>query len=128
MREMMLAAAIVGLSAGAGFADPIEGIWQTQPDEGSYAHINMGKCGPALCGTIARSFNSDGEFKSENQGKNLVFDMVPNGDGTYSGKVWRPANNKVYIGKMDLNGNKLSMKGCVAGGLICKKQTWTRVQ
>ena len=128
MKKLALTAATLILSAGMGLADPIEGIWQTQPDDGAYAHIKMAKCGSALCGTIARSFNADGEYKSENQGKKLVFDMVPNGDGSYSGKVWRPANNKIYIGKMNLNGNSLSMKGCVAGGLICKKQTWSRVQ
>ncbi len=128
MKKFALSIAALIVSAGASLADPVEGIWQTQPDEGSYAHIKMAKCGAAICGTIARSFNSDGEYKSANQGKKLVFDMVPNGDGTYSGKVWRPANDKVYIGKLELNGNKLAMKGCVAGGLICKKQTWSRVK
>ncbi len=47
--------------------------------------------------------------------------MDPAGDGTYDGKVWRPSNNKTYFGRT------MKLAGCVAGGLICKKQTWKRV-
>ncbi|EBA15644.1 hypothetical protein RSK20926_15541 [Roseobacter sp. SK209-2-6] len=108
-------------------ADPVLGTWQTQPDDGSYAHIKMQKCGAAICGKIARTFNSDGEYQSPNIGKTLVIDMVPGGGGYYEGKVWRPSNDKIYVGKMDLSGKKLALRGCVAGGLICSKQTWTRV-
>lgn len=128
MKTFVLGAiASLGL-AGAALADPVEGTWKTQVDDGSYAHIRMAPCGSAICGTIARTFNADGEYKSPNIGKTLVIDMVPNGDGSYAGKVWRPSNDKIYIGKMQLNGNALALRGCVAGGLLCSKQTWSRVQ
>ena len=127
MKRVALSIVALIASASAGLADPVEGVWKTQPDDGAYAHIKMSKCGAEICGTIARTFNADGEYQSENLGKLLVFDMVPDGDGSYSGKVWRPANDKVYIGKINLNGNSLSLKGCVAGGLICKKQSWSRI-
>ncbi len=128
MKTFVLGAvAALGL-AGAALADPVEGTWKTQVDDGSYAHIRMAPCGSAICGTIARTFNADGEYKSPNIGKTLVIDMVPNGDGSYAGKVWRPSNDKIYIGKMQLNGNALALRGCVAGGLLCSKQTWNRVQ
>lgn len=108
-------------------ADPAEGVWKTQPDDGAYAYVEIGPCGPAVCGVIARTFNGSGEYRSPNLGKTLVIDMMPNGDGSYSGKVWRPSNDKIYIGKMDLSGDTLALRGCVAGGLICSKQTWSRV-
>lgn len=127
MRQTILSAVAVLAMAGAAAADPAEGVWKTQPDDGAYAHIKMQSCGAAVCGTIARTFNDGGEYQSPNIGKTLVIDMVPNGDGSYSGKVWRPSNDKIYIGKMDLNGSSLALRGCVAGGLICSKQTWTRV-
>ena len=114
--------------AGAASADPILGTWKTQPDDGSYAHIDMAQGGLAICGKIARTFNSSGEYSSPNIGKTLVIDMVAKGDGYYTGEVWRPSNDKIYTGKMDLKGNSLALRGCVAGGLICSKQTWTRVQ
>ena len=110
------------------WADPAEGIWQTEVDDGSYAHIAVTPCGPAFCGVIARTFKDTGEYKSPNLGKKLVIDMVPQGGGEYKGEVWRPSNDKIYIGKMTVNGNKLDLAGCVLGGLICASQHWTRLQ
>jgi len=108
-------------------ADPVDGMWQTEVDDGAYAHVQMGPCAGKICGVIAHTFNSGGEYQSPNLGKRLVIDMTPNGPGSYAGNVWRPSNNKIYIGKMTLSGNKLKLKGCVAGGLICKAQNWVRV-
>lgn len=127
MHKLTLAAAALALGTGAALADPALGTWQTQPDDGAYAHVTMQKCGGAVCGKIARTFNSDGEYKSPNIGKTLVIDMVPQGGGAYAGKVWRPSNDKIYIGKMNVSGNSLKLRGCVAGGVICSKQTWKRV-
>ncbi|MFY1706637.1 DUF2147 domain-containing protein [Tritonibacter scottomollicae] len=129
MKQMIATLAVsLGLAGAALAADPAEGTWKTQPDDGSYAHVAIAPCGSAVCGTIARTFNDSGEYKSPNLGKTLVIDMVPQGGGAYEGQVWRPSNNKIYIGKMDLNGDSLRLRGCVAGGLICSKQTWTRVK
>lgn len=127
MRKSIMTIAALLLGAGAAMADPVEGIWQTQPDDGAYAHVKMAPCGNKYCGTMVRTFKSDGEYKSPNLGKKLVIDMVPTGAGKYEGQVWRPSNNKMYKGKLELNGNRLQMAGCVAGGLICAKQTWARV-
>jgi uncharacterized protein (DUF2147 family) len=128
MRNILASLAALALSAGAALADPVEGVWQTQVDDGAYAHVTMSPCGSNYCGVISRTFNSDGEYKSANIGKQLVRDMSPQGGGKYEGKVWRPSNNKIYIGKMNLSGNRLELKGCVAGGLICSSQTWAKVQ
>ena len=109
-------------------ADPLEGLWQTQPDDGAFAFVQIAPCGAALCGTMVRSFNADGEYKSQNLGRQLVIDMMPAGNNRYKGQVWRPSNDKIYIGRITLSGDRLKMKGCVAGGLICASQSWTRVQ
>lgn len=128
MRKFFLAAfAVLGL-AGALHADPAEGLWQTQVDDGVYAHIRMVPCGQAVCGTIARTFNASGEYRSPNLGKVLVRSMVPQGGGNYEGSVWRPSNDRVYLGRMRLEGDRLVLRGCVAGGLICSSQTWARLQ
>lgn len=128
MKRMMGAVAALVMSAGAALAaDPAVGTWQTQVDDGAYAHVKMASCGAAICGTIARTFNNEGEYKSANIGKKLVIDMVPGGNGSYAGKVWRPSNGKIYIGKMTVSGGSLKLSGCVAGGLICSKQTWKRI-
>lgn len=129
MKKTLLAACIATLGlTGAAFADASYGIWQTEVDDGAYAYVTLAACGGAVCGTISRTFNSTGEYQSENIGRQIVIDMVPNGDGTYEGSVWRPSNNRVYIGRIGLSGNAITLRGCVAGGLICARQNWVRVQ
>lgn len=125
--RMIMTAAIAAIGfAGAAWADPAEGTWKTQVDDGAYAYVKMSMCGSDLCGTIARTFNSDGEYKSANLGRKLVWDMTPAGGGDYeSGKVWQPSKDKTYKSKMSLSGNTLKVSGCI--GPICKKQTWSRV-
>lgn len=127
MKRVLTAAALVVGLAGAASADPVMGVWKTQVDDGAYAHVTFSKCGAALCGAISRTFNASGEYKSENIGKKLVWDMSPNGGGKYSGgKIWQPSTGKVYKSKMTLKGSTLKVAGCV--GPICKKQTWSRVK
>ncbi len=126
-KNIFIAATILCAGAGAAFADPVLGIWKTQVDDGAYAHIDIVPCGTNVCGTIMRTFNDDGEYDSPNKGKLLVRNMTPKGDGYYKGEVWRPSNDKIYVGKIQLDGDALKLKGCVAGGLICSSQDWTRV-
>mgnify|MGYP000054794130 CR=1 FL=1 len=128
MKQVFAIAALSFGLAGAALADPLEGTWKTQVDDGSYAHVNIAPCGPNYCGKIAQTFNGNGAYKSPNIGKTLVIDMAPAGGGKYNGKVWRPSNDKIYIGKMALAGDSVKLSGCVAGGLICSKQTWSRLK
>ncbi|MFT4152162.1 MAG: DUF2147 domain-containing protein [Paracoccaceae bacterium] len=123
-----LFAALFSLAAGTALADPVEGLWQTQEDEGAYAHVTIAPCGPNFCGKITQSFKDGADYKSPNVGKMIVIDMAPQGGGKYEGKVWRPANDKIYYGTIALNGGSMKLAGCVAGGLICKSQTWTKVK
>lgn len=126
-RIFMALAAMFALTTAAAAQDAAVGIWQTEVDDGAFAHILMQPCGNAVCGSIQRTFNADGsEFQSENIGKRIVINMVPNGDGSYNGQVFRPSNGKTYTGKMQVNGNSLRLQGCVAGGLLCASQNWVR--
>ena len=125
---LMIAASLLAFATTASAQDAALGVWQTEVDDGAYAHITITPCGEAVCGVISRTFNADGEYQSENIGKTLVIDMAPQGGGAYEGQVWRPSNNKIYIGKMTVSGDQLKLSGCIAGGLLCSKQDWTRVQ
>jgi uncharacterized protein (DUF2147 family) len=117
--------------AGAGAADPVDGMWKTAPgDTGGYLHVSIGPCGSNICGTIKAAYKKDGSLTSdyEHLGKRLIWDMNVDGDGYYSGgKIWAPDTDKTYKSKMALSGGKLEVKGCVAGGLICRGQDWSRV-
>ena len=66
MKKGILAAIFAVTAATAALADPVEGVWKTQPDDGAYAHVKMSPCGDAICGTIVKTFNDGGEYKSPN--------------------------------------------------------------
>ena len=104
-RLLILAASLFAFATAASAQDAV-GVWQTEVDDGAYAHITISPCGNAVCGVISRTFNAG---------------------GAYEGSVWRPSNDKIYIGKMDVSGDSLRLRGCVAGGLLCSSQNWVRV-
>ena len=124
------AAAAIGL-AGAAQADPATGTWRTQPgDTGGYLLVDIAPCGNAVCGKIAQAYDKDNAVIAdyEHAGKRMIWDMAADGGGSYSGgKIWAPDSDKTYKSKMSLTGNTLTVKGCVAGGLICRGQDWKRV-
>jgi uncharacterized protein (DUF2147 family) len=126
--KRFLIAALALIASPALAADPIEGVWQTQADDGAFAMVQIAPCGPAFCGTIIRTFNAQGEYQSENIGKQIVRNMAPKGDGAYEGQVWRPSNDKIYLGKVDIDGKNMKLRGCVAGGLFCASQAWVKLQ
>lgn len=134
MRTLTLAAvlaAAVGTFASPALADPVEGMWQTAVDDnGDFGHIRIEPCGERLCGTLIRSYNSAGEqIESPNVGRQIVWDMVPQGGGDYGrGKIWAPDRDKTYRSRMHLEGDRLSVSGCILGGAICRDGgTWRRV-
>ena len=122
-------AAGLALLAGAAWADPVEGVWQTRKDDnGNFGHVKIKACGPAFCGTLVKAFDGAGkQIESPNVGKAIVWDMVAYPDGLYDdGKIWSPDRNKTYDSDMTLSGNKLKVRGCVIG--ICRDGgTWSRV-
>lgn len=133
MKTLTLTAAFAVMATTALAADPVDGMWKTAPgDTGGYLHVSLSECGSAICGTIDSAFSADGNqnLEYENLGKQIIWDMVPEGEGSYdNGNIWDPERDKTYKSKMTLDSqNKLTVKGCVAGGLVCRGQTWTRVQ
>ncbi|MCB1389200.1 MAG: DUF2147 domain-containing protein [Rhodobacteraceae bacterium] len=119
--------AALALGAGAALADPAEGRWRTQPDDnGNYGVINMTMCGNTLCGTLVESYNgSGGRLDSPNNGRQIVWDMEPRGNGQYrDGQIYAPDRDQTYRSRMDLAGNRLTVAGCIL--FICRDQVWTR--
>ena len=129
MKTLALSFAML-LAAGSAFADPVEGMWKTKPDDnGNFGHIDVKPCGPAFCGTLVTAFDGSGaEIDSPNVGKRIIWDMVAYGEGVYDdGQIWSPDRDKTYNSEMKLTGNTLAVKGCVVG--ICRDGgTWTRVK
>lgn len=127
-RFLTLTAALVVTAGMAAAADPLEGTWRTiKDDNGNSGEIVVAPCGSALCGTLVKSYDSNGKsMQSPNIGKQIISATVPTGNGGYKGKVYSPDRGKTYNSRLTLSGNQLKVEGCVLG--ICRDGgTWTRV-
>ncbi|WP_037317730.1 DUF2147 domain-containing protein [Ruegeria halocynthiae] len=133
MKKLMLStltAITLGLPMAA-MADQALGNWKTSSDdEGFYYIVSIAKCDSGVCGTIKGTYDAQGKPAPQPEdGKRMIWDMKSEGNGKYEdGKIWDPLGDKTYASKMEVKGNKLKVKGCVAGGLICDTDTWTRAK
>ena len=126
-----LAALLAAISLAPAWAQEPVGTWLTQSGD---TRVRIAKCGAALCGTIISSTyqkdvnNPDPKLRDRNMvGVQMISDIRPSSDG-YSGQLYNPQDGKTYTGKLRVTGPKtLQLSGCVFGGLICRSQTWTKV-
>ncbi len=128
MRSVALAGALIA-AATLAEADPVHGLWKTQPDDnGNFGHIQIGACGDTICGALRAAFDSAGNPRpSDDIGRAIIWDMVPAGQGAYrDGKIYAPDRDRTYSSKMALSGDRLDVSGCVLG--ICRSQQWVRVE
>lgn len=133
MKHFALSVTLILGLAGAAAAEPIVGLWNAAPpDADGSLHVEIKPCGPAFCGYIAAAFDGSGQRISdyEHQGKRMIWDMTADGGGAYSGgKIWAADDDKTYGSKMQVEGNVLVVRGCVAGGLICREGgRWGRLK
>lgn len=130
MKKTITATFALVLMAGQALADPLYGIWATTPDDnGNSGHILVEACENAICGTLIKSFDADGnEIESEHTGRQIIWDMKPKGGGKYGGgKIWSPDRDQTYASKLVLEGDTLKVSGCIL--VICRDGgTWTRVE
>lgn len=126
LRSILLGASLA-LGAPA-LADPALGTWLTAPDQkGQVAHVEVVPCGDALCGTIARAYDSGGtQIVTPNVGTKVFWDMRAEAQGRYKGRAYVPSHKRSYGATMTLAGTKLTVRGCL--GPICQSQVWTRVR
>ncbi len=124
-------------------ADPF-GTWLTEDKK---AQIRVVNCGGALCGNIVWLQEPiDPETNKPKTDKNnpdatkrsrpllgvpIVLGMKPKGTpGTWEGQVYKADADSpgIYSGSFTLTGpNTAELKGCVMGGMICRSQTWTKL-
>jgi uncharacterized protein (DUF2147 family) len=135
-----LAALTLAMMTPALAADP-NGTWLTETGN---SRIRIADCGGALCGTIVwmkepidpetqkprlDKFNADTAKRSRPlMGVTIVIGMKPAGADKWSGQVYNAEDGKTYSGSITMGSTgALKLEGCALGGLICKAQTWTRV-
>lgn len=111
MKTIVLATALTLAAFAAHAGEPIEGNWKTASGETAA----IAACGSSYCITL-----KTGKFSGKQIGKFVGT------DGSYTGEITDPAENKTYSGSGTISGNALKMKGCVLK-ILCKSQTWTRI-
>jgi uncharacterized protein (DUF2147 family) len=140
-RSFAVAALLALASSGSALAADPNGTWLTQTGT---SRIRVADCGGALCGTIVwlkepndpdtgkpktDKNNSDASKRSRPLlGTQIVLGMKPAGADKWTGQVYNAEDGKTYSGNLTYSGGgSLQLQGCALGGLVCKSQTWTRV-
>lgn len=126
MRRLLFVSVAL-LSGTPALAEPLLGLWLTRPDKkGQVAHVEAARCGPAICGTILRTYDKAGQpVVTPNLGKRIFWDMVPTGPGTYRGTGWLPLRNLSFGADLTVSRGTLTVHGCI--GPVCQSQVWTRI-
>ena len=108
--------------AGGGFGDAL-GNWSR--DDGN-AKVRLAPCGSALCAT--NTWIRDPAASGEHVGDRLEMKLTPAGTDVWKGTAYDPQRQRSYAMTMTLKGGKLSTRGCVLAGLLCKSVSWTRIR
>lgn len=119
---LTLAASLVALPA---YAD-ITGKWLSEENkEGKQITVEIYNCGEQICGKITEVHNSD---NTSIIGVEIIEGMDKKNDTKYAGgRIFAPDTEKWYKSKIKVkDDNTLKVSGCVAGGIICRGQIWTR--
>ncbi len=123
--KALLAVLLVLLAVPARADDPAFGLWRTGARDGSWGIVEMQACGTKLCGILV---GGGGRHVDKRYfGTVIVRDMTRAGSDYYGGQIFDAERGQWYISKMRLDGpDRLTVKGCVLGGLICGGQVWER--
>jgi uncharacterized protein (DUF2147 family) len=137
MRKLFAAAA-AALFAASTFASTADaqsaaqptGVWRNPRNS---VHIRIQPCGPAMCGTVvwasARAQAKAREAGTANLiGAQLFRQLRPEGGSSWGGRVFVPDLQRTVPGRLRVAGpNAVIASGCIAAGLVCRSQTWTRI-
>jgi uncharacterized protein (DUF2147 family) len=136
--KKLVAAAAAALCAVSSFAGTADAQSQAQPtgvwrNPRNSVHIRIQPCGREMCGTVVWASPSAQQKAREAGTANLIgaqlFRQLRREDAvSWAGRVFVPDIQRTVPGRLRVRGpNAVEARGCVAGGLICRSQTWTRI-
>ena len=128
-----------GMTLEAATAADAVGVWTTSDGE---AHVKVSPCADQLCGQIVwlkepidletgkpntDKNNPDPEKRARPiNGLQLFQSMKPTSVNSWKGKIYNPDDGKSYDATVTLEDQRLRVKGCALGGLICQSELWSR--
>lgn len=105
------------------------GVWQNPKGT---LRVRTRLCGTLLCGNIiwaspkAMADARDAGVSSL-IGTELLSDYRHSGTGRWTGQVYVPDQGRRFYSTIEQKGpNDIRISGCILGGLLCKRQDWTR--
>lgn len=102
-------------------AADIDGQWAR--GDGN-AKVTIAPCGSDIC--AINTWIKPGTPK-EKEGDKLVMSIKPDGDGIYSGSAFDPQRDLTYRLTVTVKGDRMTTKGCIVAGLLCKGVDWSRI-
>lgn len=122
--SLVLIPVMLGLSlvaTGAAAAE-LAGFWERSTGT---SRIRFEPCGDALCGKIA--WLRPGLKSKAFVGQPVFLKLARTGETLWTGEAFNPEDGRTYQGRVSIDGKTLTTTGCVLGGLICKSETWKKV-
>lgn len=116
-------------SASAQAPNPALGTWINP--HGTVA-VEIAPCAGMLCGRVVWASNEAIEDARDSGvpkliGTELLENYHPTDDGTWSGHVYVPDMGGHYASTITvLSPDRLEIKGCMLGHILCKSQVWQR--
>jgi uncharacterized protein (DUF2147 family) len=107
-------------------ASQVMGAWQR---EDGIARVKVAPCGapnnPVICmtNTYIRPDVSD-----EKVGERLEFNLDGVSNAALTGTAFEPKTGRRFSTAVTVAGDRMTTKGCILGGVICKSTEWTRLR
>lgn len=123
MRLPTLAAALLATLCLGGPASASQipaGLWNRDDGLGG---IRFADCGGAMCADVVWLKDPNGPAKI---GERVLYDMRPVAANEWAGKAHNPEDGRDYDGTLTVEGDHMTTRGCVFGGLICQSVGLTR--
>lgn len=106
----------------------IEGNWATQ---GYGAVVRIGACDAApsaLCGWLVWAWEPE-EMEPGAVGGLMFSGARYDGEKWKKGRLRNPEDGRAYRGSIrQVSADRLELKGCAAAGIICRTETWRRLE
>jgi len=124
-----LLAVVAATVPGSVHADPVLGLWRTQPDaEGRIGHVKFERCVGGICGTVVAARGPDGgEIVTPSVGRQVLSNLTLVGDGVYEGTAYVPLLRQTFPARVEVGAGAMHLQACNGMGL-CRQQRWTRLE
>jgi uncharacterized protein (DUF2147 family) len=109
-----------GAAISANAAESVYGEWAR--DDGQI-RTHIAPCGGNICATNTWAKNPQGD---EKVGDKLVMTLKATDGERWEGAAFDPQRDRRYSMELSVSGNKMTTRGCVLTGILCRNAGWTR--